>query len=430
MTCWASNIQAYNWRGLAGLVDCSLTRGTSLRNAFSKTDRFARLWVVLFACAGVIFSPVYAQNADSLAALKPKIAEQDSAAPSANPPVRVSDSTAIKAITLPVISDSLKDSVKVVASDSQPKVKAIAPDSVPRAKRKRIVRETTVNTLNELKGRYRSPKRALFLSLVIPGLGQAYVGNSAFNYARAVAYFAIDMSLGYAWYHYVSVRHDQQVRKYRIYADSNWSVSRYEDSLSSHFPTGTTPGTFQETNMSRELYCFTLINPNGSVAQENLFRGCDEYDSATTSGSLANFRELYKDEGLSTQEIGSQRAKFADPFSFYEIIGKEQEFIVGWKDVNNVVYTKDRLNANSEMRDTYVSMRQKAEEYSKLQAYFIGGMVVNHIVSAIDAALAARYHNLDLYETETTWIDKIRLDSRISYAGNDLQSWVGAFVSF
>ena len=130
-----------------------------------------------------------------------------------------------------------------------------------------------------------------------------------------------------------------------------------------------------------------------------------------------------------------RRAQFPNPHQFYEVIGKEQEFITGWKDADSV-YLGDSayyamgsdglplkdghgilVLATTAYQQTYIDMRAKANDYARMQAYFLGGMVINHIVSAIDAALAAHYHNLSLYETESNWYDRLRLDSRLAWDG-------------
>ncbi len=332
--------------------------------------------------------------------------------------------------------DSVKSKALIADTVKNAEIKTVDTAKVAekKVKRQRVVREVTVNTLDEMKGRYRSPKKALFMSLVVPGLGQAYVGQTAFNYARAATYLLIDVSLGVAWYQYVVVKHDRQVKRYRQHADENWSLSKYEDSLSQRFGVASSkssPADFIKANVNRAYYCGTVINQDGSSAAKNLYLGCNDYDSAENfSSQLGEFRRQYSDANLSAEAIGQNRAKFRDVFEFYEIIGKEQEFIQGWKDVEVRALPDTGIDARSAARDQYVSMRQRAERYSKMQANFIGGLVANHIISAIDAALAARYHNRALYETEHAWYDKLRLNSRIAFQDVDLQSWVGATLSF
>jgi hypothetical protein len=325
-----------------------------------------------------------------------------------------------------------QDSTKPAVAVDSAKVSVDTAKAQPKAKRQKVVRETTVNTLNSVRGQYRSPKQALFMSLIVPGLGQAYVGGSAFNYIRAFSYFAMDIALGYGWYNYVHVKHDRKVKQYRAFADTTWSITAYEDSLASRFPQDLNQAeTFYNANFLRENYCGYILNQYESKTTQALYRGCTDYvtDSNYTA-ELGDFRRTFDDSKLSPAEISAQRAAFYSTFDFYEIIGKEQEFIVGWKDVKNVVYKDTGVAADSPNRERYVQMRRTAERYSQMQAQFLGGMVANHIISAIDAALSARLHNRYLYETSTTWYDRIRLDTRTAFAGTDMHSWVGAYFTF
>ena len=60
-------------------------------------------------------------------------------------------------------------------------------------------------------------------------------------------------------------------------------------------------------------------------------------------------------------------------------------------------------------------MRSKANDYADMQAWFIGGLILNHIVSAVDAALTANAHNKVLYEEDISWYDRLHFDSGISF---------------
>ena len=75
-----------------------------------------------------------------------------------------------------------------------------------------------------------------------------------------------------------------------------------------------------------------------------------------------------------------------------------------------MVFGDSSITGTSAYRDEYVSMRARANRYARMQAWFLGGMVINHIASALDAALTARYHNRQLYETESMWYDRLHFD--------------------
>jgi hypothetical protein len=318
--------------------------------------------------------------------------------------------TSAAAATAAVLSDSGEGAD---SSEAKPKART----------RPRIVRETTVNTIDELKGKYRSPKKALFMSMIVPGLGQAYVGHGWFNYTRGAAYFLADVAMIVGWHHYVVDRQNAQIDKYQKFADKNWSQAKYEDSIT------IATEKFAQRNQHRESYC-DYVQERATTSGNTLYQACLDPKSSEYSSFRNN---VY--QGSDPDSVSKIRSQYPNTHGFYELIGKEQEFITGWSDANAVFMgdsafydmgddggpAKDNLGrlilATTADQQTYISMRAKANDYARMQAYFLGGIVVNHIVSAIDAALSAHYHNKSLYETETTWYDRLRLDSRLAWSG-------------
>ena len=340
--------------------------------------------------------------------------------------IALADSIKAVAVRDSIKADSVKaaqrvaDSAKIAAADTVP----VDTAATKGKKRKRIVRETTVNTIDELKGKYRSPKKALFMSLVVPGLGQAYVGQSWFNYTRAATYFLADVGLAYGWHYYVVERQDEQIKKYKRFADVNWRQYKYEDSVERY------PDRLDSRYPHRETYCES-VQDHGTPSGNALYIGCKDPSKA----EYGSFHNLYDDKDYSVDSVTRLRANFPNSHNFYEMIGKEQEFITGWLDANNVQVAdsafyalgtdglpmKDdkgrNILATSPNQQKYIALRAQANDYARMQAWFLGGMVVNHIVSAIDAALTAHWHNKDLYQTETSWYDNLHLDSQIAWDG-------------
>jgi hypothetical protein len=306
-------------------------------------------------------------------------------------------------------------------------------DAVPEPEKKqrpRLTRETTVNTMDDMKGRYRSPKKALFMSLLVPGLGQAYVGQSAFNYARAVAYLGTDVALGIFWYHYVVVKYDRKVKQYRGFADENWRQGKYEDSMQV-VSDAVTSDQFKQINLFRESYC-DAVQDQSSTAGNSLYQGC--LDPKANSAGYDLFRASHDDQNWQPDSVAAWRGKFPRLFDFYELIGKEQEFVAGWVDAQGVSYNISgdsiTISGTSELRDQYIGMRATANRYARMQAWFLGGIVVNHIVSALDAALSARHHNKALYQTETGLLDRMRLDGGLAFDGVWPRTRVAAIFTF
>ncbi|MBI4552371.1 MAG: hypothetical protein HY710_08920 [Candidatus Latescibacteria bacterium] len=69
---------------------------------------------------------------------------------------------------------------------------------------------------------------------------------------------------------------------------------------------------------------------------------------------------------------------------YYEQIGKYEKFRRGWDDDDPA------LNGLSPNRRSYVAMRHDMNQAYKWATYSVSAVLVNHLVSAIDAALAAR----------------------------------------
>ena len=319
-------------------------------------------------------------------------------------------------------------------------VQDAAADSVPAAgdkpkKRKRVVRETTVNTIDELKGRYRSPKKAFFMSLLVPGLGQAYVGQHWFNYARGASYLMLDVGLILGWNHYVNTKQDRQIRNYRRFADENWSLSKYEDSIAIQ----SDAGKFSTRNPHRESYCEAVQSQQG-VTGKARFDACKEPVAPANLVNYSAFRNEHSDRDIDTDKegvdsIGRLRAAFPNPQSFYELIGKEVEFVNGWRDAEGIVagdssYTLDGKPATTPLQQEYIGKRAKANEYARMQAWFLGGMVLNHIVSALDAAFTANLHNKSLYQTEVGMLERLRFDSGMAWDGPFPRPSVTASLTF
>ena len=316
---------------------------------------------------------------------------------------------AVKDTILKARPDSIKAPVAVVVQSPDSAAKTVAADTGVRKPRPKVVREATINSINEMKGRYRSPKTALFMSLIVPGLGQAYVGQNAFNYSRAAVYFGTDILMGALWYHYTVVKHDREVKHYRAFADQNWSQTNYEDSTKV-YPVSTDRG------LARKVYCDAVQDVSTGTGQIQ-YNGClDPLAAPNSTRNYSLFHDYIKGrEDLGVDSTHALRAGFPDTYQFYEMIGQDQEFVAGWRDVQNFSFADSVFHGTSSLRAQYISLRATANRYSRMQAWFVGGMVINHIASALDAALTASHHNRELYETQAMWYDRLNFDGGLAF---------------
>ena len=93
------------------------------------------------------------------------------------------------------------------------------------------VKVSKVNGIDEMKGRYKNPRKALFLSLLVPGAGQMYVGGNTSTYVRGGVYIALEVFLWSGWAYNSIYKYDQQVDKYKKFAKEHYSIGRYERAM-------------------------------------------------------------------------------------------------------------------------------------------------------------------------------------------------------
>ena len=138
----------------------------------------------------------------------------------------------------PMLADSLADTLKTdstaLSSSSVSSSSSVIAMSSSSISRKDILGPTKVSkvySIDEMKGKYKSPRKALFMSLVVPGAGQIYVGGSTFNYVRGAAYLAIEGALWGSWYYFSVHKYDRQVKRYKKFAKNHYSAHTYETKM-------------------------------------------------------------------------------------------------------------------------------------------------------------------------------------------------------
>lgn len=203
----------------------------------------------------------------------------------------------------------------------------------------------------------RSPKRAFLFSALVPGAGELWAGSKM----RAALFFGLEV-LGWGTYVSWNAKGDELESEFRARADTTWKPWQYiawRESRSARF-----------TSKTHTLPCDSLFvqAPSNTPVPEVL------KDCSTTK----------------TQQ-------------YYELIGKYHQFIAGWEDVTDPT-TGNRVQHHSEIdsaetfysaiREEYEDQRYESNKYLKRAGNVAGLLLVNHVLSAIDAARVARARNL------------------------------------
>jgi hypothetical protein len=278
-----------------------------------------------------------------------------------------------------------------------------------------------VYSIDEMKGKYKSPRKALFFSLVVPGSGQLYVGGSTFNYIRGAAYLALEGALWGCWYYYSVYKYDKQVKRYKKFAKNHYSAYTYESKMHDLYnglDDSDEEAEFVERYLSnRETYCKSI------------------YGEASTNGCYVEGKELTNDKNHINHVNGT--FSLYNSGSYYSSIAGST-YVLGWDDVEDEAAVS-ALNLSDDDADVvslgssanwkiYRSMRSKANDYADMQAWFFGGLILNHIVSALDAAWSAHSHNKVLYEEELSWYDRLHFEG--GFIPMNSQSMVNVYFNF
>ena len=207
------------------------------------------------------------------------------------------------------------------------------------------------------------PLLAALMSAVIPGAGEIYTGH----YLKAAIFLAIEAAAITTGVIYDN-KGDDQTAVFEQYARENWDVARY--------------ARWTITNLS------TLKSSLNADDYSDLF--LDEAQTQVNWGVLNRLEE----------DISGYYSHRLAPFGeqqYYEMIGKYPQFNPGWAefgdDPTTPYYFGDPL---VDQFHEYSKMRGEANDFYNVASKAVVIVMVNHLASAIDAALSAASYNKKL----------------------------------
>ncbi|MBS1519070.1 MAG: hypothetical protein JSS91_13365 [Bacteroidetes bacterium] len=217
--------------------------------------------------------------------------------------------------------------------------------------------ERNMNSVNKSKAGEKSPYLGALFSGVIPGTGEFY----AKSYVKAAIFFAVEVGLWSAYAHYEN-KGNNQTDAFQNFADKNWSLNKYAQWL-----------------VDQQFSGYGAITDPQSTDLNTLRREVNVVEAQNFSHQLPPFGEQ----------------------QYYELIGKYQNFVVGWADADPTI-SKNSASPNyygnyrTPMFESYSYDRQKANDYYNNANTSVSLVILNHLLSAADAAWSVSMFNKDL----------------------------------
>ncbi len=222
----------------------------------------------------------------------------------------------------------------------------------------------------EKAGERKSPALAALFSAVVPGAGEAY----AESYWKAAAFALAEVLLisGYISY---QGRGDAKDREMRTLADNRWDEKRYWSKV---YKLATENNDWDGPPLQTDA--------NGILNQADVDANIERLRYWETHGNYYGF----------THELPRTKTQ-----QYYEMIYKYLiQFGVGWQELgNNWNYYDNPASLNNLTEDVarYKTIRNQSNDFYHTAATLSWVVLINHLGSAIDAALTANNYNKDLH---------------------------------
>ncbi len=233
----------------------------------------------------------------------------------------------------------------------------------------------------------KSPWLAGVMSFAIPGAGQAYAND----YTKSVIFVAAEVASWAIHLSYAKKGDDQEVL-FKAYANQHYSVVRYVNWTLDHLNSltnGNTPNNQNAAYYSQQIYGAAGPPQNPNAVPPPF---------SDVSWDALNGMEV--DIANSGVESGySHQLPAYNEQQYYELIGKYDQFSRGWDDSGTLTNPDNGLPIQSTSQRFYIyaAMRAQANDYYDIASTFASVIVINHIVSALDAYWSATRYNSALH---------------------------------
>lgn len=212
--------------------------------------------------------------------------------------------------------------------------------------------------------RMKSGLAAAAYSILLPGAGEFYAENNL----KAGSFLGAEVGLWILYAAYTS-KGDNQTNIFQDYADEHWSVVKYAQWIEQY-------GTQLNSDVTDNSGLVTSTNTSLPPWQRV---------------DWAKINKVEAEIGLKTGTFFSHQLPMRPEQQYYELIGKYPQFNPGWDDAN--VDASNFHTALTQRFLDYSAMRGKANDFYNIASTAAKLVVVNHVLSALDAAWTASQYN-------------------------------------
>lgn len=244
--------------------------------------------------------------------------------------------------------------------------------------------DSVTKTETTLSNEYRNQNPFIngLYSLAIPGAGQFQTGR----YTKAAIFFSAEVAL--IVYAIVSNNNgDKKTKEFQAYAEAHWDAERYARWIERY---------------GKDRYGPTNVTFND-----------DDFNAIRNRKDFSKINQW--ESGLHTIGFSHQLPVYQSQ-QYYELIGKYHQYKFGWDtyplDVNGVPVSDkgnyDDLLASEKQFKDYAVERGKANDYYYAASFAASALVINHVLSAVDAFFSTNSYNKEISATfQVTPVDGI-----------------------
>jgi len=277
----------------------------------------------------------------------------------------------------------------------------------------------TINFAQNLK-EYRSPRIAMLLSLLVPGLGQAY----SRSYVKAGAFGAAEVAVIGAAAYLNSVAKTKRDKAYQ-FADKNFHVENlrnYEIQLRGYMARDTSwvIPEFVSDYYNNEFYDAAdgkQAHYYESIRDWHYTPGWNDIDPGIEAIFSLPEKDTIYGEGMSMY-LRYTREFPAEIFYIVRVMDKAGNTVNGERSLG---YSQHQADYNNMMNDS--------KAYYDAVNYVLYALIVNHIASAIDAGFTARAYNAWLLGRESVW-NRVSVETQYVFTGSDVSPGLALRVRF